>query len=367
MAETEAAVVGGLLADAGLTPRACWPPGSTIRASGMMPSADCARLSRLVRRGPGRRADRSERLGRLPGPRPCPGRTGRAARRPAQWLLLRRHDRSRALLDLGRTTRLTYLPADTSERAAAAIRAFEVGPGTALLDLLAYRLSNGQHHFDSGGCMAAQGRRHGELVDRWLLDPCFHAPLPRWHPRGVRPERFLTEALQLAVASGWSVRDLLCTATHFIAETVALALRKTLPEDAPLDELIVTGGGQHNGMLLRGDRPGRRGPGGPHRRELAQFRVAGAGLRGPAGHASSRRHPGQRPDDHGGTDAADSRPAHARLAEELAAAFAVLYRQRAAGPAAPQRGMRGRGFGDLGIRKAGRLRRPGLGAWGLRP
>ena len=32
---------------------------------------------------------------------------------------------------------------------------------------------------------------------------------------------------------------------------MALALRKTLPEDAPLDELIVTGGGQHNGMLLR--------------------------------------------------------------------------------------------------------------------
>ena len=99
--------------------------------------------------------------------------------------------------------------------------------------------------------MAAQGRRLGPLVDRWLLDPGFSTPLPRWHPRGVRPERFLAEALQQAVASGWSVRDLLCTATHFIAETVALALRKTLPDEDPLDELIVTGGGQHNGMLLR--------------------------------------------------------------------------------------------------------------------
>ena len=119
------------------------------------------------------------------------------------------------------------------------------------MDLLAYRLSTGEHAFDPGGRMAAQGRRLGPLVDRWLLDPCLHAPLPRWHPRGVRPERFLTEALQLAVESGWTVRDLLCTATHFIAETVALALRKTLPDDAPLDEVIVTGGGQHNGMLLR--------------------------------------------------------------------------------------------------------------------
>ena len=86
--------------------------------------------------------------------------------------------------------------------------------------------------------MAAQGRRLGPLIDRWLLDPGFHTPLPRWHPRGVRPD-VPRRGPATAVASGWSVRDLLCTATHFIAETVALALRKTLPEDAPLDELIV--------------------------------------------------------------------------------------------------------------------------------
>ena len=99
--------------------------------------------------------------------------------------------------------------------------------------------------------MAAQGRRLSALVERWLLDPCFHGPLPRWHPRGVRPERFLAEGLQMAVESHWSVRDLLCSATHFLAETVALALRKAMPEDAALDELIVAGGGRHNGMLLR--------------------------------------------------------------------------------------------------------------------
>ena len=54
----------------------------------------------------------------------------------------------------------------------------------------------------------------------------------------------------MAVASGWSVRDLLCTATHFLAETVSLALRKNLPSETAVDEIIVTGGGQHNGMLL---------------------------------------------------------------------------------------------------------------------
>ena len=168
-----------------------------------------------------------------------------------EWMLFRQNGRNRALLDLGRTARMTYLPDPKTDRAAARVLSFEVGPGTALLDILAERLSGGQHRFDPGGSMAAQGRRLAPLVERWLLDPCFHSPLPRWHPRGVRPERFLTEGLEMAVESGWSVRDLLCSATHFLAETVALALRKALPEDAALDELIVTGGGRHNGMLLR--------------------------------------------------------------------------------------------------------------------
>ena len=168
-----------------------------------------------------------------------------------QWLLFRQPGRNRTCWTWAERRRMTYLPDPNSDQAAARILSFEVGPGTALLDLLAQRLSGGQHRFDPGGSMAAQGRRLGPLVERWLLDPGFHGPLPRWHPRGVRPERFLTDGLQMAVESGWSVRDLLCSATHFLAETVALALRKALPEDAALDEIIVTGGGRHNGMLLR--------------------------------------------------------------------------------------------------------------------
>jgi anhydro-N-acetylmuramic acid kinase len=171
----------------------------------------------------------------------------------AEWVLLRHPARSRVLLDLGRTVRITYLPADelAADRAAARILSFEAGPGTRLLDLLAKRLSDGRHRFDPGGRLAVQGRRIGELVDHWLADPYFDRPLPRWHPRGVRPERFLTDSLRMAIDSGWSVQDLLCSATHFIADSVELALRRRLPEDVQIDEIVLTGGGQQNGLLLR--------------------------------------------------------------------------------------------------------------------
>ncbi len=54
----------------------------------------------------------------------------------------------------------------------------------------------------------------------------------------------------MAVSSGWSVRDLLCTATCFIGEMIADTLARRMPEAAQFDEIIITGGGQQNGMLL---------------------------------------------------------------------------------------------------------------------
>jgi anhydro-N-acetylmuramic acid kinase len=169
----------------------------------------------------------------------------------AEWVLLRDPGRGRVMVDLGRTARMSYLPAESVANASARIVSFDVGPGMRLLDLLAHKLTNGQHAFDPGGRLAVQGRQIPELIEHWLRDPYFDGPLPRWHPRGVRPERFLGDAVQMAVQRGWSVRDMLCSATHFVAEAIARAVRKRIPDDAVIDEIIVTGDGQHNGLLLR--------------------------------------------------------------------------------------------------------------------
>lgn len=169
----------------------------------------------------------------------------------AEWMLLGDPVQSQILLDLGQTARMTFLPAGKTVNSLSRLRSFEVGPGTRLLDVLAQRLTNGQQRFDPGGCLAVQGRRISELVEHWLRDPIFERPSPCWHPRGLRAERFLAEAMQMAVAAGWSIRDLLCTATHLIAEVVVLAIRKRFQDDGESLRIVVTGGGQHNGLLLR--------------------------------------------------------------------------------------------------------------------
>ncbi|MBN2021916.1 MAG: anhydro-N-acetylmuramic acid kinase [Pirellulales bacterium] len=169
----------------------------------------------------------------------------------AQWILLSAPDETRLIVDLGRTTRMTLLPASREINAPSRVLGFDVGPGTELLDVLARQLTSGAHAFDPGGRLAVQGRRIELLLAHWLLDPVFEQPLPKWHPRGVRPERFLNDALRMAVDGDWSVRDLLCTATHLIAESIAQAIERRLPGDLPIARIVLAGGGCHNGMLLR--------------------------------------------------------------------------------------------------------------------
>lgn len=183
----------------------------------------------------------------------CGGHGGPLHAIPA-WLLLRDRRRDRVLLHLGETVHLTYLPHGCDATFANRILAFDVGPGTDLLDHLAFRLTAGRQRRDEGGRLAAQGRRLDPLLSHWLSDPYFESPLPRWQPRGVSAERFLGDALQMAIAHDWSIRDMLCTATHFIAAAVIRSVQCHLPRQTGSDrpaEIIAAGEGRKNGMLLR--------------------------------------------------------------------------------------------------------------------
>lgn len=173
----------------------------------------------------------------------------------AEARLLQTRHRSSLLIDLGRTLRATYVPAESLTRGRSDKRprvlSFDVGPGMALVDALAQKLTGGGQSLDAGGRLAVQGQQLPELMAHWQRDPYFDGPLPRWRPEGVSPERFLSDSYRLAVQSNWSVRDLLCTATHFVAQQVADTALRRLPAGYPVDEVILTGGGLQNGLLMR--------------------------------------------------------------------------------------------------------------------
>lgn len=278
LAHLEAILIGDLLAEASLAPvhvlavgihdPGLWNCGQV--APGYLGLCDAARLAELTGLNV---------IDSFPARDVAAGGIGGPITALAEWLVLRDARRPRLLVDLGPTLRMAYLPVHNGIAPPARLLAFDVGPGMRLLDLLAQRLTAGEHRFDSGGRLAVQGVQLPELIEHWLNDPYFRTPLPRWLPRGVRPERFLADAMHLAVEHGWSVRDLLCTATHFLAELLARTITQRLPDDLRFDEIVLTGGGQQNGMLLR--EIGIRLPRVPLKR-IAEFGAAGE-LLGPAG------------------------------------------------------------------------------------
>lgn len=161
----------------------------------------------------------------------------------ADWCLLTRPDRSRAVQNIGGIGNVTYLPADAAPER---VIGFDTGPGNMLIDRAASWASGGAWTCDRDGALAAQGAVDDALL-AWLLE---HPFLRRTPPRSAGREEF-GEAFwekALARASGRRPVDLLATLTSFTARSVAGAYA-FLP--APPDEVIVGGGGARNPALMR--------------------------------------------------------------------------------------------------------------------
>ena len=161
------------------------------------------------------------------------------------WILFRSAHCDRIFLHLGRTARLVRLPRLTGSLSSVSGLAFRMSQGMALVDLLVSQLTGGRRQFDPGGRLAVQGRRLEELVDHWLtLSEPLQPP-----SEGDAPD-MLRSAVSMAVDGGWSVYDMLCSATHFVADSVARSAERLIRSDSPT-EVVLSGGGLSNGLVLR--------------------------------------------------------------------------------------------------------------------
>ncbi|HYW05237.1 MAG TPA: anhydro-N-acetylmuramic acid kinase [Gammaproteobacteria bacterium] len=152
--------------------------------------------------------------------------------------LLRAPGHHRAVLNIGGIANLTLLPAHGDARG------FDTGPGNCLLDAWAQEHGRGTH--DAGGAWAASGTPRPDLLERLLAEPYF----TRSGPRSTGRELFNTEWLHArgGEALAGDPADVQATLCLLTARSVARALRDTAPATA---ELLVCGGGAHNGELMR--------------------------------------------------------------------------------------------------------------------
>jgi anhydro-N-acetylmuramic acid kinase len=163
----------------------------------------------------------------------------------ADYLLFRHADEHRVLIHLGGLATLVYVPAGAKVQQ---VLGFEAGPCNGFLDGLMRQLTGGREAFDPGGKHAVQGCCIEPLLERWQTHPYFQRRPPKSLPRHRFGEDFIVQAVHQARQMRWSLHDLLCTATHFVAHGITSAVQRYLPRGTPA-RVLLSGGGVRNGFL----------------------------------------------------------------------------------------------------------------------
>ena len=155
--------------------------------------------------------------------------------------------RSRVLVNVGGMANLTRVGPHGSGQP---LVAFDTGPGNALIDAAAEAASDGADTFDRDGARAAAGRIDEAWLDDLLGHPFFAVAPPKSTGRETFGRLFLEERVRRWGVRGTRWNDLIATLTALTARTIADAVtRWALP--LGVDEVVVTGGGASNPVLLR--------------------------------------------------------------------------------------------------------------------
>lgn len=140
------------------------------------------------------------------------------------YRLFRSETIGRIALNIGGIANITVIPAGAKP---GDVIAFDTGPGNMVMDALA-------PPFDRNGEKARAGTVNQELLEMLLRDPYYSAPPPKTAGREQYGAEFLRCGIDIA------------TAAELTARTIALAILQY----PGISEVIVSGGGAHNGYLM---------------------------------------------------------------------------------------------------------------------
>ena len=163
------------------------------------------------------------------------------------YLLYRHAKIGRVSLNLGGIANITVLP-----RAArpSQVFAFDTGPANMLIDALVSHFTHGRRRFDENARLASQGRSIPALLDDLMRDPYLKLAPPKSTGREYYGHAYLKKILALGRRHGARANDLIHAATIFTALSVVDALNSFVLPKTKIGQLIVSGGGAHNPLIL---------------------------------------------------------------------------------------------------------------------
>ena len=129
-----------------------------------------------------------------------------------------------------------------------AVRAFDTGPGMAVIDGVTRKLRP-ELPFDIDGKLAETGRPNMALVAQLIAAPYFAAPPPKSTGRELFDTAYMENLIARCRETGSADEDIIATAVQLTAQSVADAYRRFIPE--PMTEVLVSGGGARNPVVFR--------------------------------------------------------------------------------------------------------------------
>ncbi|MDZ7269954.1 MAG: anhydro-N-acetylmuramic acid kinase [candidate division KSB1 bacterium] len=163
-----------------------------------------------------------------------------------EFLLLRSPEKTRGVLNLGGIANLTLLKKGGSLEE---VRACDTGPGNMVIDGLMQKLF--AREFDANGAVAASGRVSAELLQQLLQHPYFSRPLPKTTGREEFGQAFIEQAMLGGLQHFLAHEDIVATATALTVETIWRGAQLLQEHGGPIEELVVSGGGAQNPVLMQ--------------------------------------------------------------------------------------------------------------------
>jgi anhydro-N-acetylmuramic acid kinase len=165
----------------------------------------------------------------------------------ADYLLYRHAKLGRVSLNLGGIANVTVIPAAATPEQ---IFAFDTGPANMLIDALVTHFTHGRQRYDKGARLAQSGRSIPGLVDELMRDPYLKLAPPKSTGREYYGKAYVNKVLALGKKHRAKPNDLIRAATIFTALSVVDALNRFVLRKTKIDQLVVSGGGAHNPLVV---------------------------------------------------------------------------------------------------------------------
>jgi anhydro-N-acetylmuramic acid kinase len=165
----------------------------------------------------------------------------------ADYLLYRHEKLGRISLNLGGIANITVIPASARPDQ---ILAFDTGPANMLIDALVSHFSRGRQRFDKNARIAQTGRPLPALLNELMRDPYLKLAPPKSTGREYYGRAYLKKVLALGRRHRAQSAELIRAATIFTALSVVDAVNRFVLPRTRIHQLIVSGGGAKNPLLL---------------------------------------------------------------------------------------------------------------------